>query len=216
MDNDNMLMYTALHELAHHVCHHDKGQNGRQSHTKLFWGIFHDLLDRAEERGIYRRSEDPEIGTLVEKARGKDREIAGLQRELGCILKSLWEVCKEKGVRPEDAVERQVGLSRKTMSAMLGAAGLCGRAEAEQLGQDAQERAAKARSEGGLREILAGYLAGRSMAQLDRGKETRDPDALKRLEAEAAGLDHKIQLLQARLFVVTGRIMELERQEGAG
>jgi hypothetical protein len=216
MSNDTMLMYTALHELAHHVCHHDKGQQGRQSHTKLFWGVFHDLLDRAEARGIYQRSEDPEIGALVEGARGKDRETAALQRELGGILKDLWELCEKKGVRPEDVVERQVGLSRKTMGALLRAAELTGMAEAEQLGQDAQERLAKARTDGGLRELLAGYLAGRSMAQLDRGKEGRDLDPLQRLEAEAAALDHKIQLLQERLFIVSGRIVALERQEQAG
>jgi hypothetical protein len=216
MANDMMLMYTALHELAHHVCYHDKGQEGRQSHTKLFWGVYHDLLDRAEARGIYRRSGDPEIGALVERAREKDRAAAALQRELGGILGDLWELCERKGVRPEDVIERQAGLSRKTMKAMLRAAQLTGMAEAERLGQDAQERLGKARKEGGLRELMAAYLAGRSMAQLDRGKEGRDPDPLKRLEAEAAALDHKIQLLQERLFFVSGRIVALERQEQAG
>jgi hypothetical protein len=102
------------------------------------------------------------------------------------------------------------------MKAMLRAAQLRDLAEAEQLGQDSQERLAKARTEGGLRELMAGYLEGRSMAQLDRGKEGREFDPLKRLEAEAAQLDHKIQLLQERLFIVTGRIVALERQERAG
>jgi hypothetical protein len=216
MANDTMVMYTALHELAHHICYQDKGQEGKRPHTKLFWGIYHDLLDRAEARGIYRRSGDPEIGALVERARRKDREAAALQRELGGILRDLWELCDKKGVRSEDVIERQAGLSRKTMRAMLGAARLTGMAEAELLGQDAQERLAKARTAGGLRELMAGYLEGRSMAQLDRGKEGRTLDPLKKLEAEAAALDHKIRLLQERLFIVTGRIVELERQEAAG
>jgi hypothetical protein len=214
MANDTMLMYTALHELAHHICYQDKGQESLRAHTKLFWGIYHNLLDRAEEAGIYERSSDAAVTALVERAKAKDREAAALQRELGGILEALWEVCEEKGVRVEDVLERQVGLSRKTWKAMLGAASLRGQEGIELLGQDAQERAVRLQNKDeGLRELFKGYLAGRSMAQLDMGKEPRDVDPLKKLEAEKAELDRKIQRLQERLFVVTGRIMAFGREE---
>jgi hypothetical protein len=219
MANEGMLMYTALHELAHHICDHDKGQEAKRPHTKLFWGIYHTLLDRAEEAGIYERSRDEAVMTLVERARAKDREAAALQRELGGVLRELWETCEARGVRPEDAMERQAGFSRKTWQALLGAANLEGQEGIGLLGQDAQERAVRLRNKDGpLRDLFAGYLAGLSMAQLDLGKEPRDADMLKKLEAERADLDRKIQRLQERLFVVTGRLLAFERgsQEEAG
>ena len=131
----------------------------------------------------------------------------------------LWGVCEAKGVRAEDVLERQAGLSRKTWKGLLGAAALREREGIEQLGQDAQARAVGLQNDqGGLRELLRGYMAGRSMAQLDRGKEVRDVDPLKKLEAEKAELDRKIRQLQERLFVVTGRILafEKEHEEEAG
>jgi hypothetical protein len=217
MANEGMLMYTAIHELAHHVCFQDKGQDGKRSHTKVFWGIYHNLLDRAERAGIYEKSRDAAVTALVERAKVKDREAAALQRELGGILAELWEVCEEKGVRAEDVLERQAGLSRKTWSAMLGAGALWGKEGAELLGQDAQERAVRLQNKkGGLRELFEGYLSGRSMAQLDLGKELRDEDPLKKLEAEKAELGRKIRRLEERLFEVTGRILAFEREREAG
>ena len=219
MANDTMVMYTALHELAHHICYQDKGQEGKRAHTKLFWGVYHDLLDRAEEAGIYERSRDGAVVSLVEQVKAKDRETAALQRELGSLVKELWGVCEEKGIRAEDVLERQAGLSRKTWKAMAGAAALRGLEGIEQLGQDGQARAVVLRNNHkGLRELVTGYLEGRSMAQLDRGKERRERDALEKLEAEEAELDRKIQQLQGRLFAVKGRILaiEKEREEKAG
>jgi len=45
--NDNMLMYVAIHELAHVLC-------PEIGHTQKFHDIFQQLLDRAEQIGIYR------------------------------------------------------------------------------------------------------------------------------------------------------------------
>lgn len=44
----NLVMYVALHELAHIV-------TPEIGHTKLFWKNFHELLDEAEKRQIFKK-----------------------------------------------------------------------------------------------------------------------------------------------------------------
>lgn len=44
--DDNMLIYVALHELAHSIC-------DEVGHTKKFHEIFERLLDKAAEKGIF-------------------------------------------------------------------------------------------------------------------------------------------------------------------
>ena len=46
-----LLMYTAIHELAHHVMAAEKGDS-TLAHSQEFWDVFHDFLDKAEEKGI--------------------------------------------------------------------------------------------------------------------------------------------------------------------
>jgi hypothetical protein len=48
--SENMLMYVALHELAHVMC-------DEVGHTEKFYSIFQRLLDKAHDMGIY----DPSI-----------------------------------------------------------------------------------------------------------------------------------------------------------
>jgi hypothetical protein len=50
---DDELIYVLLHELAHAVNVNDQG------HTKKFWKIFHRLLSRAKQHGLYNDSEPP-------------------------------------------------------------------------------------------------------------------------------------------------------------
>jgi hypothetical protein len=67
--DDNLLMYTAIHELAHHVCMAERGERGSRSHTQLFWSVFHDLLDGAVAKKIYARKKNEALQKLVEKAK---------------------------------------------------------------------------------------------------------------------------------------------------
>ena len=61
-ENDNQLMYTAIHEYTHHLINEAEiaeadGKTPLKSskvHTNAFWAKFHSLLDKAEEKGIYK------------------------------------------------------------------------------------------------------------------------------------------------------------------
>ena len=53
-DDDNLLMYTAIHEYAHHFHACARGGNlSPRAHTAEFWAILHGLLEKAEAKGIY-------------------------------------------------------------------------------------------------------------------------------------------------------------------
>jgi len=71
---DNLLFYTAMHELAHHIQMTEYGQTGRRAHTKLFNMILDDLADKAQELGFY-HSYSVELEKLIGEAQTITRQI---------------------------------------------------------------------------------------------------------------------------------------------
>ena len=52
--NDNELLYTAIHEYAHHIQFTTSATPmSVRTHTTAFWNLFHTLLFEAEGKGIY-------------------------------------------------------------------------------------------------------------------------------------------------------------------
>ncbi|MDR1950279.1 MAG: hypothetical protein LBQ38_12875 [Spirochaetaceae bacterium] len=109
-NDDNLLMYTAIHEYAHHL--HACARGGTLSpraHTADFWAILHDLLEKAEERGIYRNVfvDSPELTELTGIIRTKYlRDNGSLVKELGQHLLRAHDLCTAIGARFEDYIDR--------------------------------------------------------------------------------------------------------------
>jgi hypothetical protein len=107
---DNLLIYTAIHEYAHHL--HACARGGALSsraHTAEFWAILHGLLEKAEEREVYRNvfADSPELVELTETIKTKYlRENANLVKELGMQLLRAHDLCTGLGVRFEDYIDR--------------------------------------------------------------------------------------------------------------
>ncbi|GHU81618.1 hypothetical protein FACS189468_4600 [Spirochaetia bacterium] len=107
---DNLLLYTAIHEYAHHL--HACARGGKlsaRSHTTEFWAILHGLLEKAEAKKIYRNvfAESPELAELTETIREKYlRENGSLVKEMGSHLLRAYELCAAIGGRFEDYVDR--------------------------------------------------------------------------------------------------------------
>jgi hypothetical protein len=114
--DDNLLLYTAIHEYAHHL--HACSRGGTLSvraHTSEFWAIFHGLLEKAETKKIYRDvfSGSPELEKLTSTIREKFlRENGGLVKEMGRHLIRAHELCTALGVRFEDYVDRVLRIPR--------------------------------------------------------------------------------------------------------
>ena len=112
---DNELLYTAIHEYTHHRLFELDGTRAGRVHTQRFWSYFHRLLQKAEEKGIYKITleESPELLELTETIRTTIMTEDGkLMKELGRLLGKARSLCKQAGVRYEDYIDRVLCLPR--------------------------------------------------------------------------------------------------------
>ncbi|HEY9054910.1 MAG TPA: hypothetical protein VIO60_08835 [Rectinemataceae bacterium] len=122
-DSDDQLIYTALHEYAHHLLHCRRGgiSSGRP-HTQEFWGIFHGLVQKAEATGLYKNvfESEEEFAELTKTIREHCIRANGeILIEFGRLLAQAAELCKKHKARFEDYVERVLGLPKSTASAAV-------------------------------------------------------------------------------------------------
>ena len=210
--NENRLMYTAIHELAHHVLATEFGEHGRRCHTQLFWSCFHDLLDKAESMGIYRLELDSETLALAERAREISRRIAELQRELGAVLERTDAACRRQGIRTEDVFQRKIQLTVPTWRKAMAAAGLeiCGE---DGIGADQQAAMLGARSPEARAAMLEGSRAGKTVEQMKCPaipSAAGIDDRRERLGRERERLEKTILTLERRLARVNIELIHLE------
>jgi len=62
---DNALMYTAIHELTHHILTTEKGVQTAKAHSGIFWATFYDLIDKAIELKLYVRARRADTASLI-------------------------------------------------------------------------------------------------------------------------------------------------------
>lgn len=116
MNDDHALIYTAIHEFAHHI--HFTGENkptSSRSHTTVFWSILHDLLADAERKGLYSNPfiGDKDFETLTLRIReGFLLPNAHLMKELGGLLAEGMDLCRKKHCSFDDYLDRVLGVHR--------------------------------------------------------------------------------------------------------
>jgi len=121
--NGNLLIYTAIHEYAHHLHACARGGNlSQRAHTAEFWAIFHGLLEKAEKKKIYKnpfsgsRADEVsrELEELTETIRKKYLfENGNLVKGLGSLLLKAQELCLALGGRYEDYIDRVLRIPRQ-------------------------------------------------------------------------------------------------------
>ena len=122
-ENDMLLLYTAIHEFAHHV-HISQSPIpvGPRAHTIEFRRIFHELLNVAEQKGVVRNvfEVDHEFAILTESIR---KNIIGphgdLARKLGESFMQAQALCEKKGYRFEDYIERILQFDTSTARTLM-------------------------------------------------------------------------------------------------
>jgi hypothetical protein len=122
-DNDNALMYTAIHEFAHHI-HFTQSPVpvGPRAHTREFRRILHTLLNRAEDRGVYQNIFDttPEFIALTARIKREFMTKNGdLMKEFGRVLLEADALCKRYNARFEDYVERALSMDRSSAGTIM-------------------------------------------------------------------------------------------------
>ena len=118
--DDNLLMYTAVHEYAHHLHACSRGGHlSSRAHTAEFWAILHGLLEKAEKKDVYKDvfSGSKELEKLTDTIRKKYlTENGNLVKELGQLLLKAHELCSAIGGRYEDYVDRVLRIPRQAAS----------------------------------------------------------------------------------------------------
>ncbi len=120
---DNELIYTAIHEFAHHVQFTKAmGQTTSRAHTIQFWSIFHKLLYKAEELGIYENIfvVEKEFVDLTVKIKEAFLYVNGQQfKEFGKLLISAVELCRKFNTSYEDYFDRILGIQRNEAKTLM-------------------------------------------------------------------------------------------------
>jgi len=121
--NDNEMIYTAIHEFAHHIQFTASPLPiSCNAHSNDFWNIFHNLLVKAENKGIYINmfEKNPDFIELTRRIREKFIHVDGqLMKDFGKLLVEAFQLCKENHASYEDYVDRALQLNRATAKNMM-------------------------------------------------------------------------------------------------
>ena len=208
---ENLLLYTAIHEYAHHL--HACSRGGRLSaraHTSEFWAIFHALLEKAETKKIYQDvfSGQPELEKLTGVIRKKFLgENGALVKEMGKYLLKAHELCTAIGVRFEDYVDRVLRIPRAaaTMSIKMFEYDLN-----PEVGADNMRFLAGIRDGDERKAAETALIKGKSpdtVKMAVRGKSAGE-DPVEKLEKEKLRLERTIEALSKRLAEVRKELGE--------
>ena len=117
--SDNELMYTAIHELTHHVLTTEKQVKTARCHSGIFWSTFYDFLDLAVEYKLYSRERSAETSMLIAQAQQLQELITKTQKELGKVISNIYSSCLAHNDRVEDVLEHDLQLSRKKSKELI-------------------------------------------------------------------------------------------------
>jgi hypothetical protein len=210
--DDNDLMYTAIHEFAHHL-HFTRSPVpiSSRAHRPEFWSIFHKLLIKAEETGIYTNifDTDRQFKALTKKIREEFLAPGGqLMKEFGELLLTAEELCKKTNTRFEDYVDRVLGLHRSAARVLMKMKAL----ELDPaIGFENMKTVAALRSQEDREAAQAAFLAGKSpdMVRAEFGGKPKEKEPSEQLRHEKKRIEKTIASLSLRLQEIDSRLQEI-------
>jgi len=199
---NNLLIYTAIHEYAHHLHACSRGGTlSARAHNAEFWAIFHDLLEKAEAKKIYSDvfSVSPELLKLTDVIRNKYLKNNGeLVKEMGKHLIKAHDLCFKIGVRFEDYVDRMLRIPRAAANTAIK---MFEYDIAAEVGPDNMRFLAGIRNNEDRKAAETALIRGKSPDSVKiqvRGKE-KPEDPTEILEKEKSRLERTIATLTKRL-----------------
>jgi len=220
MKDDSQLVYTAIHEYAHHI--HVTSSVvpiTTRSHTREFWSIFHKLLEKAEAEGLYTNifSKDEELSALTEEIRNKFLKTNGeLMREFGQRLVHAQKLCRLKNVDFSDYADRVLGLGRSLAKNIMKisltdvdpAIGFDNMKTVASISNPDDRKAAEDAFKSGQSPDRVKSLYGNSSKEADLSAEERLIGEKKRLERTIENLSKKLTAINERLVDIDGTDLE--------
>jgi hypothetical protein len=213
--DDNALIYTAIHEFAHHV-HFTRSSVpiGSKAHTMEFRRQLHELLERAEEKGIYRNvfQTSPDFQALTYRIRRDFLSPNGqLMKDFGSVLMEAEELCQQHNARFEDYVERVLSMDYRVartlmkmhtldVNPQIGYENM--RTVANISNPDTRQQAEEAFAEGKSPDYV------KTMVKGDKQQEQEDPQ--KELMKEKRRIERTINSLQEKLREIEDRLERID------
>ena len=214
-ENDQQLIYTALHEYAHHLhCERRPHLPGARAHSNEFWALFHDLLEKAEEKGVYRSifDDEQEFINLTERIKSLLPKNGELMLAFGKLVVEAEALCKKHFVRFEDYIDRAVGVPRSSATAAMKAQAYQVPAE---LGWDGMKLVAGLSKPDDRHTAIEAFRAGKSQEAVKSLVRAERPseDPRERLDKERSRLERTINTLRERLAAVESEISKIAGQD---
>ncbi|MGA2642132.1 MAG: hypothetical protein ABSG21_14665 [Spirochaetia bacterium] len=213
--NDNELMYTAIHEYAHHLQFTTSATPlSVRTHTTAFWNLLHTLLFEAEEKGIYTNPFETieEFRALTRQIRTRFLEGSGtLMKELGKLLVQAHELCEKHGTSYPDYLDRVLALPRTSANVIVKShtLDLDPRVGFENMRSLVAIRDERARGKA-QDELRAGHSPDMVKAKYGSTAAVKNPrDAL---QAERERIEKTIERMKMRLKEIEKRIAELVKE----
>ncbi|QQO09416.1 hypothetical protein [Breznakiella homolactica] len=210
--DDNLLLYTAIHEYAHHLhCCSMGGKLSGRAHTSEFWAIFHRLLEKAESQGTYQNvfAGSPELTQLTDEIRKKYLyENGSLVKELGRELLKAHELCTAMGARFEDYLDRVLCIPKVAAKAAMK---MFQYNLNPSVGSDNMKFLTGIRNEEQRMAAESALLSGKSpdLVKTEIARKPREEDPKVTLEREKLRLERTIDSLTKRLDEVERELEEL-------
>jgi hypothetical protein len=213
--SDNQLVYTAIHEFAHHIQFTESSKPVySRVHTARFYSLFHELLYLAEKKGIYNNvfATAKEFLALTEKIRAEFIAPHGrLIQQFGEVLLEAHRLCDKHGADFGDYMDRVLKLKHAQAQALIKLSGLN---LDTSLGYENMKTLARI-AEPGERKRAQRDLAGDyspSMIELKYAGRKEPEDPVTALEAEKRRLEKTIATLKEKLVLVEKKLREVEEQ----
>jgi hypothetical protein len=210
-DDDNLLLYTALHEYAHHLDACAKGGKlSKRPHSAEFRAILVGLLEKAEKAGVYNNAFEASPELMEITARIKEHflmENGKLLKEFGQKLLEASDICKKMNVRFDDYIDRVLNIPRRGANAAIK---MYKYDVAPGLGPDNMRYVASIPNEERRKTAENALLSGKNPDSVKTEMRGQKPDGDPKvmLEKEKARLSRTIETLKKRLAEVEA---ELER-----
>ncbi|MCK4514047.1 MAG: hypothetical protein KAU31_02255, partial [Spirochaetaceae bacterium] len=193
---------------------------GPRAHTVEFRSILHRLLDKAEELEIYANpfDADPEFAALTHKIKTRFLTLNGrLMKDFGETLIEVEVLCKKRGARFEDYVERVLSLDKRTATTLMKIHSYDINPE---LGYTNMVTVAGIRTEEKRLEAEERFEAGQSPDMVKIGLKARPSDEpedpIRKLEKERLRIQRTIRSLQTKLQEVEERLTHISKDRHDG
>ena len=212
-ETDNKLIYTAIHEFAHHIQFTTSTKPvSNRAHTRHFWTIFHNLLDRAEELGIYENIFETEEAfkeltrNIKENYLHKNGE---LMKEFASYLIRAHELCIEHHASFDDYMDRVLGLHRSSAKTIMKFQTMDINPE---VGYENMKTVASIKDEDTRHLAEAAFLKGQSPDMVaEKFKGTDMPESkLEYLMKERDRLENTLEKITVKLAQVEQQIQDIE------